>query len=56
MHMCNVSVVAPRGAPECALLPRRGAAMMEDPIKSEGLSAEEDVKPGMLQKLKLNIS
>ncbi|XP_034154314.2 DNA-binding protein RFX5 isoform X4 [Pangasianodon hypophthalmus] len=30
--------------------------MMEDPIKAEGSSAEGDAKPGMLQKLKLNIS
>ncbi|XP_058233177.1 DNA-binding protein Rfx5 isoform X3 [Hemibagrus wyckioides] len=30
--------------------------MMEDPITVEGSSAEGDAKPGMLQKLKLNIS
>ncbi|XP_060798366.1 DNA-binding protein RFX5 isoform X2 [Neoarius graeffei] len=29
---------------------------MEDPINAEGSSAEGDAKPGMLQKLKLNIS
>lgn len=54
--MCNMSLVNPRGGPECGLLPWPGGDMMEDPIKAEGSSAEGDTKPGMLQKLKLNIS
>lgn len=56
MHMCNMSLVNPRGGPECGLLPWRAGATMEDSIKSEGSSAEGEAKPGMLQKLKLNIS
>lgn len=56
MHVCNMSLVNPRGGPECGLSPWRGWAVMEDPINAEGSSAEGDAKPGMLQKLKLNIS